>query len=182
MKNITVKFLKQFGACESGIKFFEMNKLERFPIELLDQVVGDYCGFVDWIKYKLKDQFYVDKNGNLIRIENSYGYWKNLEYDSNNNLIRTEDSSGCWKNMEYDSNNNLIRTENSSGCWKNMEYDSNNNLIKTETSSGYWEMYEYYDDGQLKSIGGNYNLFIPWFPKSLAIWYTNNKDKFNPQF
>ena len=77
-----------------------------------------------------------DKNGNLIYLETSKGYWYKNEYDSNGNLTYHEDSNGYWEKSEYDSNGNKIYWENSNGYWRKREYDSNGNQIYFEDSNG----------------------------------------------
>ena len=88
-------------------------------------------------------QYQFDSNNNLIKVEDSNGYWHKREYDSNNNQIKVEDSNGYWHKREYDSNNNQIKFEDSTGYWHKREYDSNNNQIKCENSTGYWKKCEY---------------------------------------
>ena len=43
MKDIrlTKKLLLQLNACEDGVAFVIRNKLENFPLSLLDSVIGD---------------------------------------------------------------------------------------------------------------------------------------------
>jgi YD repeat-containing protein len=66
---------------------------------------------------KVKDFPFVirDKNGNIIYLEYSNGFWSKREYDDRGNRIRYEDSDGYWSKSEYDDQDNLIRRENSSG-------------------------------------------------------------------
>ena len=56
-----------------------------------------------------------DKNGNLIYLEYSNGFWAKWEYDSQDNLIYVEDSKGNWEKHEYDSNGDRIYFETSYG-------------------------------------------------------------------
>ena len=56
-----------------------------------------------------------DKNGNLIYLEFSNGFWAKWEYDSQDNLIYCGDSEGVWIKYEYDSKGNEIYWENSHG-------------------------------------------------------------------
>ena len=74
MTNLTKKFLKDFKACSSGIKFAEQNKLFGFPLDRLDEVVGDVNSFVNWVRDKVKSQVEYDTNGNMIYYRNSYVY------------------------------------------------------------------------------------------------------------
>ena len=59
-----------------------------------------------------------DKNGNLIYLEDSNGYWRKHEYDSQGNHIYFENSDGFWAKYEYDSGGNQIYFENSDGLIK----------------------------------------------------------------
>ena len=56
-----------------------------------------------------------DKNGKLIYLEYSGGYWEKYEYDSQGNIIYLEDSNGHWAKRECDSEGNRIYFENSRG-------------------------------------------------------------------
>ena len=77
-----------------------------------------------------------DKNGKLIYIETSNGYWSKMEYDSKGNEIYFEDSNGHWEKSEYDSEGNVIYFEDSNGFWRKWEYDSKGNEIYYENSDG----------------------------------------------
>ena len=170
--------LKRAGACASGIKFCETNKLLGFPLSRLNEITGDHDGFVKWLKQRTFDihgnvirvdysnkswaTYQYDSNNNLIRIEDSDDYWETNQYDLNNNLIRFHDSNGLWRTHQYDTNNNLIRTEDSNGYWDTSQYDSNNNLIRIDDLYECVETntIEYYDNGQLKRFNA---LLIPQF-------------------
>jgi hypothetical protein len=56
-----------------------------------------------------------NKNGELIYVEGSKGYWAKREYDSQGNPIYWEDSDGYWAKWEWDSQGNRIFYENSDG-------------------------------------------------------------------
>jgi hypothetical protein len=161
---LTKKLLLQLNAGSSRIEFCESYKLFGFPLDRLDEIQGDYEGFVVWLKSKTNLEF--DQNQNLVRYEDSVGYWVKYEYDQNNNQILKESSSGWWAKYEYDQNNNQILKEVSSGMWTKYEYDQNNNQIRWESSNGYWVKYEYefYDNGQLKRLN---NLVIPYFEQEI---------------
>ena len=130
------EMLERVNACKEGIDFVERNKLIGFPLERLNEVSGDYGGFVSWLQQRT--------------------------FDQNNNVIRVEYSDGSWYTKEYDQNNNLIRFEDSDGSWYTKEYDQNNNVIKFEDSDGSLRIYEseFYNNGQLKRYG---DLIVPYF-------------------
>ena len=56
-----------------------------------------------------------DRNGNVVYIEDSNGYWAKREYDENDNEIYYENSYGGWCKWEYDKNGNIIYFINSYG-------------------------------------------------------------------
>jgi len=56
-----------------------------------------------------------NKNGDMLYLENSDGYWVKYEYDDNGNIIYFENSDGYWEKKEYDENGNIIYRENSKG-------------------------------------------------------------------
>ena len=86
MKNrtLTVQYLKDVNACQSGIDFVVNNGLEGLSLDLLDKVKGDYSGFISFLKEAPR-----------------------IEYDSNNNKIKQVDPNGNVYTWEYDSNNNM---------------------------------------------------------------------------
>ena len=161
---LTKKLLKQLHACSSGIEFCERNKLFGFPLDQLNEIQGDYDGFVEWLKDRRNLEF--DQNQNLVRYKASSGWWTKYEYDQNNNQILKEFSHGFWVKYEYDQNQNLVRWENSDGCWKKYEYDQNQNLVRWENSHGSWvkSETEFYDNGQLKRLN---KLVIPHFEQEI---------------
>ena len=163
---LTKKLLKQLHACSSGIEFCERYKLFGFPLERLDEIRGDYDGFVEWLKSKTNLEF--DQNQNLVRKETSLGWWakSEYEYDQNGNMILQEYSDGWWKKFEYDQNNNQILREDSNGSLVKYEYDQNQNLVQREDFNGSLKKFgsEFYDNGQLKRIGG---LVIPYFEQEI---------------
>ena len=56
-----------------------------------------------------------DKNGKLIYLEFSSGFWTKREYDSKCNNTYYEDSNGFWTKREYNSQGNQIYYEDSKG-------------------------------------------------------------------
>ena len=91
------------------------------------------------IKWDFKTNGYLeikDKNGKIIYIEASDGYWVKRKYDSQGNLIYFENSNGYWAKWEYDSQGKEIYYENSNGYWAKYEYNSQGNKIYFEDSDG----------------------------------------------
>jgi hypothetical protein len=66
---------------------------------------------------KIKDFPFVikDKNGKLIYLEDSNGYWSKSEYDDKGKEIRYENSNGFWFKREYDDKGKEIYFEDSNG-------------------------------------------------------------------
>jgi hypothetical protein len=56
-----------------------------------------------------------DKNGELIYVESSTGYWHRQEYNNRGNNIYYENSEGFWAKHEYNDQNKAIYYENSVG-------------------------------------------------------------------
>ncbi len=152
---LTKELLIKWDACKDGIQFCERNKLFGFDLSLIDEINGDYYGFINWLKTELLNKWEYDSNGNKIYKENSDGYWRKWEYDSHGNKIKSENSDGYWFKWEYNPNGNKIKEENSNGDWVKWEYDSHHNMIKEENSNGdiIITETEYYPNGQLKLIG-----------------------------
>ena len=78
-----------------------------------------------------------DKNGKLIYLEYSKGYWSKSERDDQGDQIYYENSDGFWRKSDYDDQGNLIRYENSTGFWIKREYNDQGNEIRYENSNGY---------------------------------------------
>ena len=157
----TYTFNGEIKACFTGFHYckkiddvleyydYDRNTTVIFEIEDLGESVNEgnktvtnkmkIVRIVDPSEYNLLfTRYQFDSNNNIIKYENSDGYWWKKEYDSNNNIIKLENSDGYWEKKEYDSNNNLIKVENSNGDWKKMEYDPNNNVIAKETETTKW--------------------------------------------
>jgi len=144
-KNIKVFKIESLGNVETIGDKSVTNK-----IKILEEV-----NLSNMILEKQNNKKYFDDKGNLIKDENTSGYWIKYEYNSNNDLIKTEESSGYWVKLEYDSNNNNISLEYSNGSWIKYEYDLNNNRIKFESSDGALYKYEYDDNGKyIKTVVG----------------------------
>jgi hypothetical protein len=78
-----------------------------------------------------------DKNGKLIYLEYSDGYWFKREYNDRGNTIYSENSDGHWFKRECDEKGKEIRFEDSDGVWAKSEYDEQGNEIYYENSDGY---------------------------------------------
>ena len=88
-KILSKELLHNWDACEEGIEFCERNKLFGFDLSRIDEVVGDYNNFINWLKNELKCKREYNSQGNKIKEETSDGYWFKWEYDSHGNMILT---------------------------------------------------------------------------------------------
>ena len=140
---VTIKLLKQLDACKDIIKFIELNKLEGFPFNRLDEIKGDYIGYIQWIRSFEKIQF--DEKGNLTYSKNSNDYEKRYKYDEKGNLTNFKHSRKL--DFFYEK-------------WLEI-FDERGNMIHNKDSRGNEERYivEYYENGQLKRIN---DLIIPF--------------------
>jgi hypothetical protein len=148
---LTKKLLEQLDACTGAIKFCQQYNLFGMPLAILDKIEGDHLGYVRWFtdrKFELSD-------GNVLRIDDSSGYWKTNEY-LDGNVLRSDDSNGYWRTTEY-LDGLVIRTDNSYGDWKTFEYQDGL-VIRTDTSTGCDETFKYWPSGQLKQIK---DMYIP---------------------
>jgi len=175
MKTLTVKLLEDLSACREGVLLVKNSNLEGFPLEKLNEVKGDYRGFVSWLKHELKHTYIEYDNNNNTVSEKMFDSEGNVEwcyeysYDNNNNMLSEKelDSEGnvkwCYE-YSYDNNNNMVSEKmfDSKGnvkCCYEYSYDNNNNMVskKRFDSEGnvewcYEYHTEYFDNGQLHKI------------------------------
>ena len=74
-----------------------------------EQTIAQFLNVKDF-PFEIKD-----KNGKLIYIEYSNGYWYKCEYDDEGNEICFENSYGFWSKRERDDKGKEIYSENSNG-------------------------------------------------------------------
>ena len=185
---LTLKLLNALSACKEGIALVKNNNLEGFPLDRINEVKGDFKGFVEWLKKNLKTQLEYDDNGNMIKKVDPYGDVFQYEYDDNGNMIKKVLPDGNVYLFAYDDNGNMIKEVFPDGDVFQYEYDSNGNMIKRVLPDGAVYQYEYddkgnkikevstygdvyqfeyhhYDNGQLKSVSeeGEVVLEIPQF-------------------
>jgi len=88
--------------------------------------------------WKGKDDRYEEyyENGKLSLEQIWDGdIWVKIEYDKNGRMIKSEDSTGFWWKYTYDENGNEVYYENSDGFWSKREYDENGNQIHYKNGS-----------------------------------------------
>ncbi len=145
---LTKELLINWGACSEGIDFCETHNLFGFDLNRINEIQGDYNGFIRWIKQQIKMKWIYNSEGKCIRCESKFDYWVNYQYDSQGNKIKEENSDGDWVKWEYDQHGNIIKEENSNDYWTKWEYDQHGNIIKEEDSDGIWFKYYYNDQGR----------------------------------
>jgi len=190
MKTITVEWLKKHHACKDGVKFVERNKLEGFPLERLNEVKGDYDGYVSWMLFLNSNEHEYDSHGNVTKKTYPNGRFWLYEYDVHGNMTKKTYSNGSVSVYEYDERGNMTKKTLPNGYVYEYdhhgnitkrtypdgsvfvyvyeyEYDSHDNITKITYPEGSVSVYEYvyYDNGQLKSIkeNGKIILSIPKF-------------------
>ena len=160
---LTIKLLEKMEACSSGIEFVKRNNLIGFPLSRIDEVHGDYSGFVDWLKYALSVVYEYDERGNVTKTTYNDNDVLLCEYDERNNMIKSTDHDDEVRLYRYDERSNTVEEkslETGSIWW--YEYDERNNLVKEkslETGSIWW--YEYDERNNLvKEIRSNGAVYM----------------------
>ena len=139
-KTLNIEFLKSLQACQSGIDFVKRANLEGFPLSKLDQVEGDYNGFVDWLRQELK----------TVRVYNDQGLMTKKVYPS---------GYVC----EYEYNDQGLKTKEVYPSGGVYEYEYNDQGLMNKEVYPWSDRYEYEFDnqGRLSSITGHKYLKIP---------------------
>jgi YD repeat-containing protein len=141
--NLTVKLLKQLGACQNGIEFCEHHKLIGFPLDRLPEIKG-YHRFAEWL-YAFED-IQLDGNGDVAyykkateNLDGSPGVYfeKWMQYDDHGNVIWSRDSDGseCSYTFIYDDRGNLVYFRDQPGFEEWTIYDfAANRMVYRETA------------------------------------------------
>lgn len=101
---LNIPYLKAINACSGAIKFVKRNKLEGFPLNILDEVSGDYKGYVSWLHRELKTKREFDDRGNKVSATHPDGIEFRWEYDDRGNMIRETNPYGIemrWETEFY---------------------------------------------------------------------------------
>jgi YD repeat-containing protein len=150
MNIITLDFLIENGACKEGINFYRRNNLDGFPIDRLNDIKGDFDGFVWWIKYQVSvvERKFDDK-GNKIYHKDSWGDEFHWKYDDKGNRIYERRSDSLVYHYGYDDKGNQNYVKYPSGDehrWEHI-YNTDGNLIYKKDSWGNEHHYGYDDNG-----------------------------------
>lgn len=161
---LSVKILKQVGACQDGIDFVVRNKLEGIDTS---QIRGDYNCYKVWINI-LMCEIKVDGNGNLVYRRyngenvNEYMYNENnllvlktcngepderFYYGADNKLIQKEEVGVDLINYHYRHDGTLKYRESREG-WRDY-YDKRGNLVASDEPGGSWVNYQYDKNNRL---------------------------------
>ncbi len=166
---LTKELLIEWNACEEGIAFCERNKLFGFDLNKIDEIQGDYKGFINWLKCELNIKRVYDKNKNITEIIYNKNVYKKYFYNSSNKLIKIIDSTCYWTITEYYDINGLQYKETTSdGNWITWEYDSIGNKIKEVSSNNPTITWQY--DTENNVITEKHQNTDIWFK-----YYYNNK-------
>ena len=138
---LNIEFLTSLNACQTGIDFVKAANLEGFPLEMLDQVKGDYQGFVNWLRKHLKTEREYNDKGLMTKQVFPCGVY---QYEYNDKGVKTKKITPSGRTFQY-------------------EYNDKGLMTKEVTLSGnmyQWE-YEFDDKNKLVSVKGEDNLTIP---------------------
>ena len=105
-KTLNIELLKSLNACQSGIDFVKKANLEGFPLNKLDQVVGDHGGFVDWLKIELKTDREYNEQGLMTKKIDPWGDVYQYEYNEQGLKTKEIYPSGRVYQWEYKFNDN----------------------------------------------------------------------------
>jgi YD repeat-containing protein len=204
---LTKKLLEHLEACDQSIKFCERNKLFGFDLSKINYIIGDYNGYVSWIKEKLSiyKTIEFDDNGNIVFsetnegfiVKSSYndtgiilnqqyttgGYITTDEYNDNNQLLHTYDNENYWVKYEYNDNNKLKTITYSSSMVERFSYDGDGNLILKQVipnnnSSAHYTMYTYKKGRRVREESDNGDWFIFKYDTKGNIRYREDSDGF----
>lgn len=177
--NVTSQLLEDLVACQDGIDFFKRNKLEGFPVELINKITGEHNQFVRFVKYGicsdftdfeivndlihykvLNREYTLDKNCNVLEIKNGKR-WTKFTYNEFGKVLTYSNSSGLEQTFTYTPSGKELSYIDSFGCFRNFIYDENENLIecksydkgdsfKSTFDENNNEIYRIYGDGDWK--------------------------------
>jgi len=186
---LTKKLLEQIDACKEAIDFCGCNKLFGFPLDRLDEVQGDYNGFVRWIQ-RIQNLKFNDR-GNVIELDfGTEGEIRKFKYDKNDNKIRidyyyNEELCKNYTTFEYDKKGNVISEKLCRDSTSKIElfqhiikeYDEHDRLIKFEDKlNDFWRICEYNIIGNCVAVknSSNIELFITYDQNNNVIERKNS--------
>ena len=157
-KNLNIELLKSLDACESGIDFVKRANLEGFPLSKLDQVEGDYNGFVDWLRQELKTVRVYNDQGLMTKRVNPLGRVYEYEYKDQGVMTKRVNPLGDVYRYEYNDQGLMTKEVLHSGGVREYEYNGQGLMTKEVYPSGDVYEYEYNDKGlitkEVYSSGG----------------------------
>lgn len=160
-KTLSLKLLKDFELDDTEIDFFVSNDLLNFPLNQLDNIIGDYNNIIFWLNLIIKNvdiddnyriskkdgsgfftDYYYDSDNNIIEKDWQFG---NCKYTYlNNKIVKISETNKPIKLFVYTDNGFLIEYKDGSDdksfkCF----YDNKNNLIKKQFDNGNFVSYSY---------------------------------------
>jgi YD repeat-containing protein len=139
------ELLEKIGCCKDGLKFVEDYKLSNYNIDKIDEIEGDYNGYMEWLKnYKNfkfeKNKFSYDYFNNptevVYDVDESTTYYKGVDgvsyikYDDKGREILVGDED-YWIKKTYDEQGNMVKESNSNGVDSHYYYNNDNKITKT---------------------------------------------------
>ena len=91
-ETVTVELLKELKACREGQVFLFAHGLEGFPLGRIQEIEGDYKGFVTWLKNAIVGKTQPKENQKV---------WE-IGYRENGDVISMNTPSGCFASLEFD--------------------------------------------------------------------------------
>ena len=125
-KNLNIELLKSLDACESGINFVKRANLEGFPLSKLDQVEGDYDGFVHWLRQELKTVRVYNDQGLMTKRVNPLGRVCEYEYNDQGLMTKRVNPLGDVYRYKYNDKGLITKEVYPSGDVYEYEYEFDN--------------------------------------------------------
>ena len=105
---LNIEFLKSLNACQTGIDFVKAANLEGFPLEMLDQVEGDYQDFVDWLREELKTEREYNDQGLITKLV--HPDW-GIQYEYNDQGLMTKQVTPSGRIHQWEYNDKGLKTK-----------------------------------------------------------------------
>jgi YD repeat-containing protein len=137
------------GACRQGVDWWVRNIGEGFKVGTLPKVVGDYRGYIQWLKHKLYIGIYT-RDGLIVSQHNTSGRHERWTYDTRGNMLSHKISNGfpLSEKWTYDDEDNVLTHRMSNGLKEEYTYD-HGLLVKYNDSNGFARRWVYNDKRQL---------------------------------
>lgn len=160
MTTLSEKWLKDNKACRDGIDFAIRNKLIGYPLDKLNEICGDYNGYIGWMIKQvakidnpthLPTEETIDSDGNKVVCTIGNGNFKSFITYGEHGLLHMCDDNGYELWCEYNKHGKQIKWWNNRGDVKTWDYDDHGNVVhgisysEHSPANEFW--YEYDDHG-----------------------------------